>query len=100
MVVLTLSSLDCVMARSSILEAGPSIRFVSGIYSCGWGCYLFGFKAAEMLRTANHLAKVAVAVEEFADPGSQVELSTTPFPLLPSLVPVGSRPQAAASGLR
>lgn len=59
----TLSTLDCIMTRTSFLDAGPSIRFVSGIYSCNWGVYFWAFKREETRRALGALLKVATRLD-------------------------------------
>ncbi|KAE8744780.1 Odorant receptor 37 [Frankliniella occidentalis] len=61
--VFVLASLDCIMTRTSLLDAGPTLRFLSGIYSCTAGVYIWAFKRQEALAALRQLSWVARRIE-------------------------------------
>ncbi|KAE8737591.1 Odorant receptor 36 [Frankliniella occidentalis] len=63
LLVMTLSGLDTIMTRTSLLDAGPGIRFLFGMYACTTAVYFNAFKQEETLAMLRQLSWVAVQVE-------------------------------------
>ncbi|KAK3930506.1 Odorant receptor Or2 [Frankliniella fusca] len=63
LVVLTLSSLDTIMTHTSLLDAGPSLRFVSGIWSCTAASFIWAYERERTLSMLRQFSRVAEQVE-------------------------------------